>query len=636
MPEPLPYRRPPPDAPESGSRSRSSIPSVSDGLGDRHVSLESGSEACVETRRFDTRFSDADGFETALRAQVDRLRPIRHTALATIVAVERRDNALCLISRLPSGRRLFELAESDDGWAFALKVVREMLPALMALYKAGAGAHGAIAAPRILVTREGRLVLVEHVLAPALESLNLTREEFRARGIVVSDGDADVRFTELTDLAQLGYVALSVLVARPLDARDFPACLPELLDEFEAGMGSPAAAAKVRVWLERAMQVADVKPFASARDAQRALEELSADPHVQAAESAGALLAFGSEEEEDGEESQAQEVKIDEPRPSIFAVPLERKAVAPPVTIDPPRPAPVVVETTAPVVPEPPVVATPPVVVKAPVAVKPAAVSKTPAVPKLPVITEPLVVAEPVAVPPRPAPVPARGRTIATTWMVAALAVLVLAETVVIGGLMYWRSMADVDERSPRAEQTADAASDALSVAALAPQSPTATSTNAVTPTPTPASAPASPAAVRPATPRVGGLTIKSAIDLLVLEDGATIGSTTTPLAVADGRHTLDFVNQTLGFRLALPVSVSGGKMTTLNVPVPNGRLSINAMPWAQVAIDGRDVGQTPLANLALPIGTHEVKFAHPEFGERHQTVVVKVDGIARVTQNFR
>jgi hypothetical protein len=52
--------------------------------------------------------------------------------------------------------------------------------------------------------------------------------------------------------------------------------------------------------------------------------------------------------------------------------------------------------------------------------------------------------------------------------------------------------------------------------------------------------------------------------------------------------------------------------------------------------IDGRVVGQTPLANLSLPIGSHEVVFMHPQFGEKRQTVVVTVGGIARVTQDFR
>ena len=69
---------------------------------------------------------------------------------------------------------------------------------------------------------------------------------------------------------------------------------------------------------------------------------------------------------------------------------------------------------------------------------------------------------------------------------------------------------------------------------------------------------------------------------------------------------------------------------------MPNGRVSINAVPWAEVSIDGTPAGQTPLANLSLPIGTHEVVFKHPQFGERKQTITVKVDGLTRVSQSFQ
>jgi hypothetical protein len=54
-------------------------------------------------------------------------------------------------------------------------------------------------------------------------------------------------------------------------------------------------------------------------------------------------------------------------------------------------------------------------------------------------------------------------------------------------------------------------------------------------------------------------------------------------------------------------------------------------MPWAEVLLDGRAIGQTPLANLDVPIGTHEVTWRHPQLGERRQTVVVKAQSPARV-----
>jgi hypothetical protein len=46
-------------------------------------------------------------------------------------------------------------------------------------------------------------------------------------------------------------------------------------------------------------------------------------------------------------------------------------------------------------------------------------------------------------------------------------------------------------------------------------------------------------------------------------------------------------------------------------------------VPWAEVSIDGKKIETTPIAKLQVPLGTHEVVFKHPQFGERRQTVVV-------------
>jgi len=66
------------------------------------------------------------------------------------------------------------------------------------------------------------------------------------------------------------------------------------------------------------------------------------------------------------------------------------------------------------------------------------------------------------------------------------------------------------------------------------------------------------------------------------------------------------------------------------------GLLSINATPWADVWIDGQWAGQTPIANLTVAIGGHDVLFRHPQLGERRQTVVVNDQGTARLSTDFR
>jgi serine/threonine-protein kinase len=70
-------------------------------------------------------------------------------------------------------------------------------------------------------------------------------------------------------------------------------------------------------------------------------------------------------------------------------------------------------------------------------------------------------------------------------------------------------------------------------------------------------------------------------------------------------------------------------------VQPPDGRVSINALPWAEVWIDGSPIGETPLANLSLPVGQHEIVFRHPQLGERREMLIVKAGVDTRVSATF-
>ena len=62
----------------------------------------------------------------------------------------------------------------------------------------------------------------------------------------------------------------------------------------------------------------------------------------------------------------------------------------------------------------------------------------------------------------------------------------------------------------------------------------------------------------------------------------------------------------------------------TASVTIPNGSLSLNALPWANVTLDGKALtGTTPFANLDVPLGPHEIVWNHPQLGERRETVIV-------------
>ena len=135
----------------------------------------------------------------------------------------------------------------------------------------------------------------------------------------------------------------------------------------------------------------------------------------------------------------------------------------------------------------------------------------------------------------------------------------------------------------------------------------------------------------------VGGwLSVSAPVELQLFEGGVPIGSTQTDrLMLPVGRHVIDAVNTTVGYTTSSTVQVSAGSVTRLKLEVPNGILNINAAPWAEVAIDGKPLGPTPLANIPLSVGSHDVVFTHPQLGERRQAVTVTLNGINRISVNL-
>jgi hypothetical protein len=135
---------------------------------------------------------------------------------------------------------------------------------------------------------------------------------------------------------------------------------------------------------------------------------------------------------------------------------------------------------------------------------------------------------------------------------------------------------------------------------------------------------------------RSGGVTLSAPIELKVLQGDRVLGSSADgPIVTTAGTHELDLINPSLGFRVRRAVTFRAGEITTVNIAVPAGRISVNAIPWAEVWIDSRRIGETPMANLEIPIGEHEVVFRNPDLGERRQNVVVRADAVARVSTTF-
>ena len=144
-----------------------------------------------------------------------------------------------------------------------------------------------------------------------------------------------------------------------------------------------------------------------------------------------------------------------------------------------------------------------------------------------------------------------------------------------------------------------------------------------------------SPAAATTSAP--GWLSVSAPLVMQLREGGQIIGTTeSAKVMLTSGEHQIEIVNESVGFKSARTITVSPGKTASLAIELPQGLLSINAQPWAEVWIDGERVGETPIANHAARLGSHEVLFKHPQLGERRETVLVTARQPARIGVDLR
>ncbi|MBA3638003.1 MAG: PEGA domain-containing protein [Acidobacteriota bacterium] len=120
-----------------------------------------------------------------------------------------------------------------------------------------------------------------------------------------------------------------------------------------------------------------------------------------------------------------------------------------------------------------------------------------------------------------------------------------------------------------------------------------------------------------------GWVAIFAPIRLEVSAGRRSLGSTEDRrILLPPGKHVLTLSSAEFGYTGTETVEISPGEERVLNLQ-PTGSVNLNASPWAEVWIDGKRAGETPLANLAVPLGTREFVFKNPQYGERKLTAVV-------------
>ena len=232
-------------------------------------------------------------------------------------------------------------------------------------------------------------------------------------------------------------------------------------------------------------------------------------------------------------------------------------------------------------------------------------------------------------------------------WIaIAVLAALVLIEAVPTALWLRARLRPPVVSEPVAAATLPAAATIPLASCESTPAPSSAAPATSPTPTTGVAKGPSAPGktdAVAAATPPVeksmlaGSVAVTSPVPMQVLLKGRVVATTEAEsFMLPVGTQELEFVNQNVGYRARRTVTVQAGKTTPVRLDPPSGTVNINAVPWAEVWLGGQRLGETPLGNVQMPIGSRELIFRHPDFGERRATVLVTLKQPARVSMDLR
>jgi hypothetical protein len=595
---------------------------VCDGVGDRLWMFDNSGTPSLELLRFHPLLATANGFEEALRERVDELDGFDDSAFSRVRAIQRMDSGeLALVSTFTNGKRVSEIFQNPNARAgvhpaFAAWIIRELTSAVAELHRQGRGiAHAGLTTDRVILTPDSRVVIVEHVLGAALDRLQLPVSRlWQDLGLVAAETDGRARLDQQTDVIQVAWIALSLLVGRRITPLMYPEHVEALLDEFvRASRGrSPVLVFALRGWLERAL-LSTADGFESAIQAQAGLGDLR---------------------------GQGSSRTVSFPASKMEPLAFEAPAQLPPMPASGPQPAPQRAAREE---------------------IRKSSNSETST---MPMATEFAVDGLDHALAEKRArigdPAVAWARRPMAGWIVAAvLALVAVAEAVWIGRAELTRAAVSPPPPVPVVVESLQGGDtvivDGHEVGVTPLTLPVTSGMRSIIVRTRPAVdqvavAQETPAVARPADNAVaaaaltvaasrasrGGLRLSSPIELQVLEGERVLGSSADgPVVTTGGRHELDFVNSAFGYRSRQVVDIKAGQIVPLRISPPDGRVSVNAVPWAQVSINGKVVGETPLGNLPLPVGEHEITFRHPQLGEQTQKVIVKSGALTRVSASL-
>lgn len=123
-----------------------------------------------------------------------------------------------------------------------------------------------------------------------------------------------------------------------------------------------------------------------------------------------------------------------------------------------------------------------------------------------------------------------------------------------------------------------------------------------------------------------GWLHVSSPIDIKVSEGRQPITlDDSNQVLLAPGPHDLRLENRALGVREMRHVDIRPGETTAISLEMPVSHLTVTASEPATVSVDGEQIGETPLTDFAVPVGTRDIAVTSASGVVRHQTLTLSV-----------
>jgi hypothetical protein len=273
--------------------------------------------------------------EQAIRARAARLAEANGATLSRILRITRDDQTLSITTATPDGVMLGDLLAAMEFGTVTLSdqailgLVLATVRAVAAVHQmSGSAVHGALSPSHVLVQPDGTVLLTGAVFGDVLQALQCNREQlWRVFGVALPPSATLPRFDQRADVTQLGALVMAMLLRRTLTASEYPKGVIDLAAAAADSVSvTTASRSALRMWLQQALQLHPKAMFASAADAARAFEDVTA---AVPGRRAGSVLLQAVVRQMSGEPMPDE---VAEPRTAVVPLPVPAPAPPPPVS----------------------------------------------------------------------------------------------------------------------------------------------------------------------------------------------------------------------------------------------------------------------------------------------------------------